>query len=260
MTMTLDELESEMRKWRATRGDYATSVDVLIAEWHIALSRHIAAQAPVPPIGVRFGIGGIIVNTGTYDGEPAVILDVAPSPGVVGAKAPNVSPDILAPVHLLFPTHEQAKRVADALVNAPAAPLPKSQAKRQAIQRGESGAEARQLCTTGNVSPQAVGELLTVFARDDAEIAGENGGPMGDDETIYGGETTYGHFRRARAEWDAARANAPSVQTPPEVAALWRADEAGEITTAGKTALAWARRYASSGSQSKIAQQIEEEG
>lgn len=72
----------------------------------------------LPATTVRFGTGGLIVNTGTYGDEPAVYVDRAPYRGVPGEKAPDVPAGTPAMLRLLFPTREQAKVVCDALVGS----------------------------------------------------------------------------------------------------------------------------------------------
>jgi hypothetical protein len=70
----------------------------------------------LPGTTVRFGTGGLIINTGTYGDEPAVFVDRAPYRGVPGEKAPDIPAGTPAMLRLLFPTREQAKAVCDALV------------------------------------------------------------------------------------------------------------------------------------------------
>lgn len=83
-----------------------------------AIERLAFGDREVRGVTVLFGLGAFIVNTGTSDGQPAVFVDDAPEPGQVGSKAPNVPAETVPRLRLLFPTAEQAKRVADALVTA----------------------------------------------------------------------------------------------------------------------------------------------
>ncbi len=75
------------------------------------------AAATSGGVGVRFGMGKVIVNTGTHDGQPAVFVDEAPESGSVGEPAPDVPQGTAPKLLMVFPTIEQAKRVADALVD-----------------------------------------------------------------------------------------------------------------------------------------------
>lgn len=71
---------------------------------------------------VSFGEGKLIVGRGKIDGKASVHIEPAPHAGTVGDNVPdNLAPprDYLVPyeVVLVFPTEEQAARVAAALVN-----------------------------------------------------------------------------------------------------------------------------------------------
>ena len=76
------------------------------------------ANAPEP---LAFGKGELVIDFGTAFGRPAVFICKAKTPGVVGAPAAseNNPTDRLqdGEIVLTFPTDEQAKLVADALVN-----------------------------------------------------------------------------------------------------------------------------------------------
>ncbi|MFA5186957.1 MAG: hypothetical protein WC551_10795 [Patescibacteria group bacterium] len=72
---------------------------------------------------VKFGTGNLVVDTGTVADMPAVIVEATDTPGSVGSSAQhlNLPKDRVGDGSLVltFPTAEQARRVADALVNAP---------------------------------------------------------------------------------------------------------------------------------------------
>lgn len=83
---------------------------------------------PVAQEPVAFGLGQYCVDTGEYNGSPAVFIAPARFPGEVGASAKREGRPLNALVPgervLTFPTLDQAKRVADALCNAhPPAPV-----------------------------------------------------------------------------------------------------------------------------------------
>ena len=71
---------------------------------------------------VKFGFGKIIVDTGDYDGKPAVFIAPAKVGGEIGGK---LNPEDIQPKDALvddeivftFPTKEQAERVSKALIN-----------------------------------------------------------------------------------------------------------------------------------------------
>jgi len=77
-----------------------------------------------PPIIRHFGDGMLVVETGKYGGKPAVFVARAKFPGKPGesaARENNPSNSLLATEWVLtFPTDEQARNVADALVNTAA--------------------------------------------------------------------------------------------------------------------------------------------
>lgn len=69
-----------------------------------------------------FGKGERVVDTGTVGGVPAVFIAPAKMPGEVGASAAreNIPLDRLidCEIVLTFPTDEQARKVADAIVGS----------------------------------------------------------------------------------------------------------------------------------------------
>lgn len=73
-----------------------------------------------PAALLEFGAGALVVDTGRHDQQPAVFIARAKRPGEIGTSAAreNHPLDRLQPgeVVLTFPTEEQAKRVADAMV------------------------------------------------------------------------------------------------------------------------------------------------
>ena len=88
------------------------------------------AAAPRDAAGLnllmKFGHGKLIVNTGTFNDEPAVFIAGATSPGVVGGSVfvSEVDRHTLQPGELVmtFPTAGQVQAVADALVGSRIAP------------------------------------------------------------------------------------------------------------------------------------------
>lgn len=82
---------------------------------------------PTPAMTLAFGHGGLVVDTGTYAGIPAVFIAPSEMPGPVGEKAVQNRPLdelIEGEIVLTSPTDEQACMVADALVNQLADPTP----------------------------------------------------------------------------------------------------------------------------------------
>lgn len=73
-------------------------------------------------VGVAFGYGKVVVDTGTYEGRPAVFIAEAKEPGVVGESSVRERNPTDALVEgemvLTFTTPEQATRVANALVGS----------------------------------------------------------------------------------------------------------------------------------------------
>lgn len=68
---------------------------------------------------IQFGLGNLVIDTGTFGGKPAVFIAPASQPGNVGESAKRENHDLARLVDgehvLLFPTPEQAKSVADAI-------------------------------------------------------------------------------------------------------------------------------------------------
>lgn len=83
-----------------------------------AASKAAAQAAELHGTSLRFGLGAWIVNTGEHDGQPCVFIDDAPERGEVGESAPLIATGTTPRLRLIFPTTEQAKSVADALVAA----------------------------------------------------------------------------------------------------------------------------------------------
>ncbi len=83
------------------------------------LRTQLAERERLPGVGVRFGDGRLVVVTGTLDGEPCVFIDPAENPGEVGQSADREKKikGTENSLCLLFPAEDQAKLVADALVN-----------------------------------------------------------------------------------------------------------------------------------------------
>ena len=71
---------------------------------------------------IAFGNGAQVVDTGFYNGNPAVFISAAQTPGKPGessAREGRVTDTLVdGEIVLTFPTEAQAKRVADALVGA----------------------------------------------------------------------------------------------------------------------------------------------
>ena len=93
-----------------------------------------------------FGNGGLCVSTGEYHGSPAVLIYPSKRIGMVGDNVPqdeqrgegDLTDGELA---FTFPTHEQAKAVADALCNAIAKPVDVAAVRRQAFEEAAKAAE-----------------------------------------------------------------------------------------------------------------------
>lgn len=108
-----------------------------------------ASAAKGEAVALTFGAGRLVVDTGTYHGQPAVFVCPVPSPGTVGENAAHLGLDrhSLLPSEqvMTFPTAEQARRVADALVNLQ--PQPSQQAGTEGISREHLVLILRELIT-----------------------------------------------------------------------------------------------------------------
>ena len=95
---------------------------------HLAALDVLIAGPPEPSEPVAFGTGMLVIDTGRFNGAPAVFVADAKIGGPVGASSEKEghANNLLQPGEwvLTFPTAEQAQRVADALVNASPAPAP----------------------------------------------------------------------------------------------------------------------------------------
>lgn len=98
---------------------YATDAEPLY------LQPHPSEQTPASAAKGKawvFGPGRLVVDTGTYHGQPAVFVYPVASPGPVGESSAHLGHDRYSLQQgeqvLTFPTAAQAVRVADALVNA----------------------------------------------------------------------------------------------------------------------------------------------
>lgn len=97
----------------------------LVAAEYFSANFEPAALAAAPKAEpVAFGHGMLVVDTGTYGGEPAVFIAKAKAAGRVGELTGRdyFDRESLQPGELVlqFPTDTQAKSVADALVGSPA--------------------------------------------------------------------------------------------------------------------------------------------
>lgn len=102
----------------------------------------VASSDQIKPIA-EFGRGTLVVDTGHHYGTPSVFVGPSQRMGPVGGLVPDdekMPKDRLieGEFFFTFPTDDQAKRVADALVNAPAP----SDALREALERLEAKASA----------------------------------------------------------------------------------------------------------------------
>lgn len=195
-------------------------------------------------IGLRFGLGGLIVNTGTHEGEPAVIIDVASQPGEIGAKAPDVPADTLAPVRLVFPTAEQAQRVSDALVNAPTANAELIERFRLAVStmfKGEQDENGKRCHPRYSEDLETMAEVFAALSA--APVAAQQPAPSASVEAVAGvAARCLRWLSRDAAPEDAAEAEAHAAklealaQQPavvgdvPETGSTWRHKNGNEYT------------------------------
>ena len=101
------------------------------------LLQSLLAGPPEPSEPVAFGTGMLVIDTGRFNGAPAVFVADAKIGGPVGASSEKEghANNLLQPGEwvLTFPTGEQAQRVADALVNA--APVPATEPSEEEVAR-----------------------------------------------------------------------------------------------------------------------------
>lgn len=100
---------------------------------------------------LTFGNGNLVIDTGTYNGRPAVFIAPSKNTGEVGAsaKSENHPLDRLMPEEHVwtFPSMEQAKRVADALCTP--------------IQLEDATAEIERLKAELEEAREIIGELIS---------------------------------------------------------------------------------------------------
>lgn len=107
------------KKYEKLSGFYTRHglLKLLEKHWPEFLPKSTAPETTVEPI--RFGVGLLVVDTGKFQGVPAVFVAPVKEAGKVGASAAHLDHplDTLQPGEfvLTFPTEQQAQSVADAL-------------------------------------------------------------------------------------------------------------------------------------------------
>lgn len=118
---------------------------------HRRASQAAPAPSDAPKPIAEFGHGTLVVDTGHHYGTPSVFVGPSQRMGPVGGLVPDdekMPKDRLieGEFFFTFPTDDQAKRVADALVNAPAP----SDALREAAAHANSWLRAALRCKDWN--------------------------------------------------------------------------------------------------------------